>query len=235
MDINNLAIGPKNFDYIENLMGKNYVQLHFEGHHLIYQKKLMDYFHQNPIIFNNLLKYNYKIIDNSYHPLALNPTQQLLEKIIIYSLEINNSFIYNNAAQIWNHNLLWISFCENNMINLENFLQNHCPLTYNQIIKDFINLNNFIEELINAHEKLFGNIWVWIVWNSCDKKIEIKLTGNGGSFSHYQYLKPLLVIDLWEHAYYGQYQNKKLDYINKMINYLNWPLMESMIKILQYN
>jgi Fe-Mn family superoxide dismutase len=232
MDINNLAIGPKINDYISGLILPQYVQLHFEGHHIQYQKKLVEYFNKHPSLLEDILNYSGNIMDNSYHPLSSYGTQKLLEKIIVYGLENNNSFLYNNAAQIWNHNLLWTSFTTNYMSNLENFLQNNCPLTYQQIIKDFHHLNNFIEEIITAHEKLFGNIWVWICWDVVNKKLEVKVSGNASSLSHYHTIKPLLVIDLWEHAYYGQYQNKKLDYINNMINYLNWPLMESMLKIL---
>lgn len=232
MDINNLAIGPKNFNYIEGLLSLNAVELHYLGHHMQYQKQLLEYFNNHNNLLTCILNNNKKVIDNSYHPLSSHSGQILLEKIITYAVENNDNFLYNNAAQIWNHNLLWVSFCTNNMENLENFLQNNCSLTYQQIIKDFHNLNSFIEELISGHKKLFGNIWVWILWNSLEKKLEIKVSSNAGSLSHYQYMKPLLVIDLWEHAYYYEYKNKKLDYINKMINYLNWNLMESMLKTL---
>jgi Fe-Mn family superoxide dismutase len=230
MDINNLAIGPKSWDYIQELMAGPYVQLHFEGHHVQYQKKLLEYFNNNPWVLSSVINYNKPVIDNSYHPLNNNINQQFLEKIITYSLEINNQFLYNNAAQIWNHNLLWASFTTNTMVNLESFLQTQCPTIYQQIIKDFITFNGFLEQLITAHEKVFGNIWVWIAWNAIEKKMEIKVSGNAGSLAHYQFIKPLLVIDLWEHAYYGQYQNKKMEYINKMIGFLNWSLADSMIK-----
>ena len=178
MDINNLAIGPKINDYISGLILPQYVQLHFEGHHMQYQKKLVEYFNKHPNLLEDILNYSGNIMDNSYHPLSSYGTQNLLEKIIVYGLENNNSFLYNNAAQIWNHNLLWTSFTTNYMSNLENFLQNNCPLTYQQIIKDFHHLNNFIEEIITAHEKLFGNIWVWICWDVVNKKLEVKVSSN---------------------------------------------------------
>ena len=235
MDINNLAIGPKSWDYINPLIESSYVQLHFEGHHMQYQKKLLEYFNKNPHILNALMNYPTKAFNHSYHPLSNNMNQELLEKIILYSLETSNTFLYNNSAQIWNHNLLWMSFTHNTMTNLESFLQNQCTTVYHQILNDFHGFNNFIEQLISAHEKIFGNIWVWICWNDMDKKLEIKVSGNSGSLSHYQYIKPLLVIDLWEHAYYGPYQNRKMEYINKMINFLNWPLMDTMLKTLINN
>jgi Fe-Mn family superoxide dismutase len=229
MDLHNLSIGPESFDYLDPLLNSQAVKIHFEGHHLQYQKKLIDFLNNNPNFLKNINNFSHGLLDNNYHPLSKKPTQKFLEKIIIYGLETNNTFLYNNAAQIWNHNFLWMSFKKNSMDNLENFLQTQCPTVYNQIIKDFINLNNFLEELINSHEKLFGNIWVWLVWNTMDNKLEIKISANGGSLCHYQYMKPLLAIDLWEHAYYNQYQNRKLEYINTMITYLNWPLMESML------
>lgn len=232
MDINNLAIGPKVYNYIEGLLSESAVKLHFEGHHIQYQKKLVEYFNKNSQLLEKILNYTGPLMDNNYHPLSIYNSQKLLEKIIVYSVENNNSFLYNNAAQIWNHNMLWTSFTTNTMVNLEHFLQNQCPTVYEQIIKDFNDFNSFIEEIITAHEKLFGNIWVWICWDTIHKKLEVKVSGNAGSLSHYQTIKPLLVIDLWEHAYYDQYKNKKLDYINNMINYLNWPLMESMLKTL---
>jgi Fe-Mn family superoxide dismutase len=143
--------------------------------------------------------------------------------------------MYDNSAQIWNHNLLWKSLKKNHIPeeNLENFVRSNYSLTYTNICKSFKSFVNFIQEIVNAHQKCFGNIWIWIAFDKIRGELIIKVSPNAWTLAICDSLVPLLVIDLWEHSYYLEYRNKKMDFIHKIVHFLNWQLLESRMQELQ--
>ena len=93
-----------------------------------------------------------------------------------------------------------------------------------EIEKKFGSFDKFKEEFTNASLNLFGSGWVWLVLNS-NGELEIIGTSNQDSpISEKKF--PLLTIDLWEHAYYLKYQNRRADYVSAFFNVINWEKVE---------
>ncbi len=96
-----------------------------------------------------------------------------------------------------------------------------------QIDKDFGNFDKYKEEFKNAALSVFGSGWAWLVWNG--KKLEILTTANQDSpISSGK--KAVLGLDVWEHAYYLKYNNRRNDYIEAFFNVINWDRVNDLVK-----
>lgn len=136
-----------------------------------------------------------------------------LEEIIALSFnQPDKVAIFNNAAQVYNHNFYWQSLSPVSTKPGEEITK--------MIEAGFSNLEKLSEELLAAALAQFGSGWVWLVAE--EGKLKIVKTANADTpIAHGQ--KPLLVIDVWEHAYYLDYQNRRADYVKNIIaNLLNW-------------
>jgi Fe-Mn family superoxide dismutase len=137
-----------------------------------------------------------------------------LEKIIADSAgKADQAGIFNNSAQIWNHTFYWNSLKPNGGGKPSGKLAA-------MIDSDLAGFDNFKKELAATTVSQFGSGWGWLVVEG--GKLKIVKTGNAEvPFTKGQ--KPLLTIDVWEHAYYLDYQNKRADYVNALIDkLLNW-------------
>jgi Fe-Mn family superoxide dismutase len=137
-----------------------------------------------------------------------------LEKIIADSAgKADQAGIFNNSAQIWNHTFYWNSLKPNGGGKPSGKLAA-------MIDSDLGGFDNFKKELAATTVSQFGSGWGWLVVEG--GKLKIVKTGNAEvPFTKGQ--KPLLTIDVWEHAYYLDYQNKRADYVNALIDkLLNW-------------
>lgn len=88
-----------------------------------------------------------------------------------------------------------------------------------QIEKDFGSFDKFKEKFSEVALGRFGSGWAWLVWN--DGKLEVISTANQDS-PLMSGLKPVLGLDVWEHAYYLKYQNRRADYVSAFWNIVNW-------------
>ena len=126
--------------------------------------------------------------------------------------------IFNNAAQVWNHTFYWQSMKPNG--------GGHPTGTIAEKINaDFGSYQKFAEVFKNSGVTQFGSGWAWLVLK--DGKLEIMKTSNADTpLAHG--LKALLTVDVWEHAYYLDYQNRRPDYLDAFINNLvNWDFVNS--------
>jgi len=87
------------------------------------------------------------------------------------------------------------------------------------IIKKWGSFENFKEEFSNAAKTQFGSGWVWLVLDNGELKI-VKTSNQNSVIS--DGMKPLLNIDVWEHAYYLKYKNKRAEYVDAFFNVINW-------------
>jgi Fe-Mn family superoxide dismutase len=143
-----------------------------------------------------------------------------LEEIIIESYNKKDMPAFNNAAQVWNHTFLWNSMSPNGGGKPQGTI-------LKLIEESFGSYESFVEQFRTAALGQFGSGWVWLVLK--DKKLEILKTANAET-PITQGLKPLLTCDVWEHAYYIDYRNKRLDYVNTFINNLiNWDFVSQKI------
>ena len=125
--------------------------------------------------------------------------------------------IFNNSAQIWNHTFYWNSLSQKG--------GGEPPLILKQKIESsFGCLDSCKKELAAAAMTQFGSGWAWLVMNG--DKLEVAKTANAESPLSMG-VKPLLVIDVWEHAYYLDYENRRIEYVNAVIEKLiNWGFAE---------
>ena len=150
---------------------------------------------------NNLIKDNsdYNILD--------------LEEVIAKSAKEKEQGIFNNAAQIWNHTFYWHCMKQNGGGEPTGAL-----LT--QINKDFGGMANFKEEFKKAGTTQFGSGWAWLVYDGVT--LIITKTANA-DLPIIRDEHPILTCDVWEHAYYLDYQNRRPDYLGVFLdNLVNW-------------
>lgn len=127
--------------------------------------------------------------------------------------------IYNNAGQVLNHTLYFQQFTPNQTVKEP---QGRLAEAIN---RDFGSFENFKKEFKKASTDLFGSGWSWLSIDGNGKLIITK-EANGGNPVRHGY-KPLLGFDVWEHAYYLDYQNRRADHIDKLWEIINWPVVES--------
>ncbi|MHA1539651.1 MAG: superoxide dismutase [Alphaproteobacteria bacterium] len=133
-----------------------------------------------------------------------------LEEIIISS----NDGVFNNAAQVWNHTFFWNSMTPNGGGSPTGKLAD-------KIIETFGSLDEFKATFKNAAATQFGSGWAWLV---ADKLGNLKIVKTPNAETPLtENLFPLLTCDVWEHAYYLDYQNRRPDFVQAFLdNLINW-------------
>jgi len=142
--------------------------------------------------------------------------ESLLAKISKYSAKMRN-----NGGGHYNHELFWQSMTGSSGMKPANKLAD-------AITKDFGSFDAFKTQFTDAGKNRFGSGWAWLIVNA-DKKLVIGSTPNQDNpLMDISELKgiPLLGLDVWEHAYYLRYQNKRPDYINAWWNVVNWDVVQ---------
>lgn len=174
-----------------------------------------------PVISANTLSFHHgkhhaTYVDNLNKLVAGTPMEkQSLEEIIKASAGVaDKKGLFNNAAQVWNHDFFWHSMKPNGGAAPSGALAE-------RINAAFGTFDTFREKFIAAGLAQFGSGWVWLVADASGK-LSITTTGNaelpltGGQ-------KALLTADVWEHAYYLDYQNRRKDFLTAFVDKLaNW-------------
>lgn len=138
----------------------------------------------------------------------------------ILSMDTLPTAIRNNGGGYYNHNLYWDILTPGGTMS-DTFKA--------KIIEDFGSEDAFINELAEAGAKRFGSGWAWVVQGN-DKKLRIFSTPNqDNSLMKISEINgtPILGIDVWEHAYYLKYQNRRTEYLKKILNIINWNKVEN--------
>lgn len=139
---------------------------------------------------------------------------------ILYNLDMNNAPVRNNGGGYYNHNLFWTMMNPNDRGRLSGELRA-------EIEKTFGSVDAFKDLFAKAAQSRFGSGWAWLVVN--DRKLEICSTPNqdnplmpgvpcNGT--------PILGLDVWEHAYYLKFQNRRPEYIQEFFKVINWNEIE---------
>jgi superoxide dismutase, Fe-Mn family len=174
----------------------------------------------DPVISANTLGFHY----GKHHKTYVDTLNKLivgtefadmpLEKIVkATSGKSDHAAIFNNAAQAWNHTFYWRSMKPQG--------GGEPPAAVKRLLESsFGSVEACKKELATAAVGQFGSGWAWLVQDG--GKLKVVKTGNaetpltGAS-------KPLLTLDVWEHAYYLDYQNRRVDYVNAVLEKLvNW-------------
>ena len=139
---------------------------------------------------------------------------EMLKELVLHS----EGAVFNNAGQILNHNMYFGQF--------------KAPQAGNKptgqlaeaIDRDFGSFEAFKEEFEKAGATLFGSGWVWL---SADKDGKLVITQETNAANPIQKgLKPLLTFDVWEHAYYLDYQNRRADHLAALWDIVDWEVVE---------
>ena len=126
--------------------------------------------------------------------------------------------IFNNAAQVWNHTFYWHCMTPEKDAHPQ-------ALLLKTLERDFGSFDNFKQMFIKQAATLFGSGWLWLVCDN-DKKLSLLQTSNAETPLTNNELRPLLVCDVWEHAYYLDQQNLRLAYLNEFWQIINWKFVE---------
>jgi len=125
--------------------------------------------------------------------------------------------LFNNASQAWNHIFYFFSFSPDGGGEPEGELRQ-------AIDRQFGSFENFKKEFVEAGTGLFGSGWVWLSRDN-DGKLFITRESNAGS-PLTQGLTPILTFDVWEHAYYLDFQNRRADHLAEIWKVIDWEVVD---------
>jgi Fe-Mn family superoxide dismutase len=189
---------PYDYDALAPIVSGATVRVHYDRHHRGYVEKL-----------------NALIRGTDY---AHEPLERIVERSAVRGAsDPVAAAIFNNAAQAWNHAFYWSSLRPKGGGGPRGTLAA-------RIAADFGSARAFAETFAAAATNHFGSGWAWLVLER--GALRVVTTSNAGT-PIVDGLKPLLVIDVWEHAYYLDYQQRRADYVANVVdNLLDWDFAE---------
>lgn len=134
-----------------------------------------------------------------------------LEDVVMNS----DGSIFNNAAQVWNHTFFFNSLSPD-PVDMTLEVQDY-------LIRDFGSVENFKEGFRKAAVEIFGSGWVWLAQDSKGTLHIIKESNAGNPMR--SGMKPLLTIDVWEHAYYIDYRNRRAEFVDECYRHIDWNMV----------
>jgi len=187
---------PYEYDALEPHIDKETMNIHHTKHHNTYVSKL-----------NDALSGHDELLNKSIEDLISNLDQVPEEK---------RTAVRNNGGGHANHSLFWTILSPNGGGEPSGELAE-------AINQKFGSFEKFKEEFANAAATRFGSGWAWLVVNNGE--LEVTSTPNQDS-PLMEGMTPILGLDVWEHAYYLKYQNRRPDYISAFWNVVNWSEVE---------
>lgn len=172
-----------------------------------------------PHISKETLEYHY----GKHHQTYVNNLNKLIvwtefeNKTLEEIIKTSTWAIFNNSAQVWNHSFYW------NCLSPNSWWEPTWKIL-EKIVSDFGGFESFKEKFSTMAISNFGSGWTWLVLTPA-WKLDIVSTSNAQTTLTTEN-KTLLVIDIWEHAYYIDYRNARADYITSFWNLVNWEFVE---------
>lgn len=196
------ALPDLGYDYnaLEPYIDEETMKIHHDKHHQGYTNKL-----------NAALE---------KHPDLQEKSAEDLLKNLNSLPEESRQAIINNGGGYVNHSLFWQILSKDKKCEGE---------IAKQIERDFGSFDEFKKQFSDAASTQFGSGWAWLIYNPEEKKLQITKTQNQDTPLS-QGLIPILAIDVWEHAYYLKYQNKRPEYIENFFNVINWEKVDELLK-----
>lgn len=189
---------PYSYSALEDVIDAKTMEIHYSKHAAAYSKAL-----QEAVAAEGIQ--NETVVEN------------ILEKISKYSTKMRN-----NAGGHYNHELFWKCMRPKSAGNKPS------GKLASAIEKDFTSFENFKTQMADAAAKRFGSGWAWLYLDG-NKKLQIGSTPNQDNpLMNVSEIKgmPVLGLDVWEHAYYLKYQNKRADYVSNWWNVVNWDFVQ---------
>ncbi|MEY2916978.1 MAG: hypothetical protein RIS73_692 [Bacteroidota bacterium] len=189
---------PYKYDALENVIDAMTMEIHYSKHAAAYSKNVKEAAAAEAVDITK-------------------PLEAVLAKITAYSAKMRN-----NAGGHYNHELFWQCMRPKTTDNKP------AGKLLEAIEKTFVSFADFKKQFADAGKNRFGSGWAWLYADK-DKKIKIGSTPNQDNpLMDVSDIKgtPLLALDVWEHAYYLKYQNKRADYIENWWNVVNWDFVQ---------
>lgn len=179
-----------------------------------------------PVMSADTLNYHYgkhlqTYLDNVNRMIEGTPFAEMKLKDMITKAQ---GALYNNAAQAFNHIIFFKQ--------LTPTPTTISPLLTQALVARFGSVDAFKSEFSNAAVTLFGSGWVWLALDA-NNVLQIVPEPNAGN-PITRNMRPLMCIDVWEHAYYLDYQNRRGDYIKNFWNLVNWDYIEKRMQDKNY-
>jgi len=184
------------FDALEPYIDAKTMEIHHDKHHATYVAKL-----------NDALT-NHKDLQNK-------PVEDLIKNLNSIPEDIRTA-IRNHGGGHLNHSMFWLM--------LKKDVEAKGKVV-DAIKKDFGSVEQFKEQFKKAALGQFGSGWAWLIFNPATKKLEIIGMPNQDNPLTFGKI-PLLCVDVWEHAYYLKYQNKRDEYLDNFFNVINWKQID---------
>jgi Fe-Mn family superoxide dismutase len=179
-----------------------------------------------PVMSADTLNYHYgkhlqTYLDNVNRMIEGTPFADMKLKDMITKAQ---GALYNNAAQAFNHIIFFKQLAPTPTTI--------SPLLTQALVARFGSVDAFKSEFSNAAVTLFGSGWVWLALDA-NNVLQIVPEPNAGN-PITRNMRPLMCIDVWEHAYYLDYQNRRGDYIKNFWNLVNWDYIEKRMQNKNY-
>lgn len=192
---------PYSFDALEPYIDARTMKIHHDKHHAAYVEKL-------------------NLTLNDYPDLNRKPIEELLKDLRNVPEEVRLA-VRNFGGGYYNHSFFW------KVMGMEGGKEPGGKLA-EEIDKKFGEFSSFKEEFTKAAVALFGSGWVWLVVDKVGELAIVTTPNQDCPISQGQ--NPILTLDLWEHAYYLNYQNRRPEYVNAWWNIINWREVENLFK-----
>lgn len=173
-----------------------------------------------PVISRRTLEHHYGKHHAGYltkleAALADEDKSKSLEEIISQSYQQQNAAVFNSAAQVWNHTFYWNSMSAKPTEPSDERLKSLIEASFGSV-------DTLKEKLKASATGQFGSGWAWLVYSPGDKSLKVTSTSDAETPLTSD-LVPLLTIDVWEHAYYLDYQQDRPGYVDSFLDKLiNW-------------
>lgn len=173
-----------------------------------------------PVISQETVDYHYGKHEKTY----IDNLNKLIEGTVYADTPLEDIIrqadgpLFNNASQAWNHIFYFFALSPDGGGEPEGKLRK-------AIDEQFGSFEAFKKEFEEAALKVFGSGWCWLARDN-DGKLFIIQTGNAGN-PLTDGLNPVMTVDVWEHAYYLDYQNRRAEYLKKIWDIIDWSVVES--------
>lgn len=171
-----------------------------------------------PYISRNTIDYHYGKHESNY----INTLNSLIEGTEFENMSLEDIIvksegkIFNNASQAWNHIFYFFQFSPEGLKEPTGKLREKIDATFGSF-------DEFKRQFEEKGSTLFGSGWIWL---SADKNGDLLITqGPNAGNPMTEGLRPILTFDVWEHAYYLDYQNRRADYLKQLWNIVDWDIV----------
>ncbi|CAF0896643.1 unnamed protein product [Didymodactylos carnosus] len=209
---------PYNYDALEPILSEKIMRLHHLKHHQTYTTKVNTAIES--IINETTDKDLIKLMKSDINTILTNLNQ---------IPQPYRQTLRNNGGGYINHKLFWHLMTKPTYINETIIEPQPDGILLNEINNKFQSFTKFKEQFTNNAINLFGSGWTWLMVNVSTKELAINSTANQDSLiMENKYHVPILGIDVWEHAYYLTYENRRNEYVDNWFKIINWPYVQEL-------